>query len=807
MAKREQSGCGGARAAAAAAAREQVCGVVERVSYHDEASQFTVARLRCDEGGASSERAVGGGGGGGGARAAVTIVGRMPALQEGEWVQCEGRFVDDPQWGRQFQVTSCEVASPTTAHGIQRYLGSGLVKGVGPELARRIVERFGERTLQVLETEPERLREVEGIGRKRQRQLIEAWNEHRALRRIMVFLRGHGIGAAHAMRVWRSYGEAAIERVRENPYRLAAEIWGIGFGTADRLARALGVPADAPARAEAGLRHALERAADEGHVCVPRQELLVRATELLGVGTEGLEQALDRLVAAGAVRQEAPGSSGPHVYLCHLHAAECGLAERLAALQRAPSALPPIRVPEAIAWVEQRRGVVLAPSQRHALALALGSKVCVVTGGPGVGKTTIVACLLEIVRAKRGRVRLAAPTGRAAKRLQEATGHEAMTVHRLLRWNPRARDFEYGPEHPLPDCDLLVLDETSMVDVLLMHRLLLALPAAAHLVLVGDRDQLPSVGPGSVLADIIASGAVPVARLTEVHRQAAGSAIVAGAHAVNRGELPALRELGAGADLCFVEAGRPELALAAICDLVARVLPGRFGLDPVRDIQVLAPMHRGACGVQAINERLGEVLRPAGAAGGGGGRAGDRAAGTALRPRHQGHPAPQRLRPRRVQRRHRGGGTGGPRTGRAGGGVRRSAPALRRLRSRSARPGVRGLDPQEPGQRVSLRGGAAADAALHDAAAQSALHGDHARAAAGGAGGPAAGGRDRGAQRPHAAPRLVPRRAAGGGRGGGTRPGGRRGRAGTSRAGGGRGWGRAMTRWCASCAVSGRRII
>lgn len=617
MAKREQSGCGGARAAAAAAAREQVCGVVERVSYHDEASQFTVARLRCDEGGASSERAVGGGGGGGGARAAVTIVGRMPALQEGEWVQCEGRFVDDPQWGRQFQVTSCEVASPTTAHGIQRYLGSGLVKGVGPELARRIVERFGERTLQVLETEPERLREVEGIGRKRQRQLIEAWNEHRALRRIMVFLRGHGIGAAHAMRVWRSYGEAAIERVRENPYRLAAEIWGIGFGTADRLARALGVPADAPARAEAGLRHALERAADEGHVCVPRQELLVRATELLGVGTEGLEQALDRLVAAGAVRQEAPGSSGPHVYLCHLHAAECGLAERLAALQRAPSALPPIRVPEAIAWVEQRRGVVLAPSQRHALALALGSKVCVVTGGPGVGKTTIVACLLEIVRAKRGRVRLAAPTGRAAKRLQEATGHEAMTVHRLLRWNPRARDFEYGPEHPLPDCDLLVLDETSMVDVLLMHRLLLALPAAAHLVLVGDRDQLPSVGPGSVLADIIASGAVPVARLTEVHRQAAGSAIVAGAHAVNRGELPALRELGAGADLCFVEAGRPELALAAICDLVARVLPGRFGLDPVRDIQVLAPMHRGACGVQAINERLGEVLRPAGAAGGG----------------------------------------------------------------------------------------------------------------------------------------------------------------------------------------------
>jgi exodeoxyribonuclease V alpha subunit len=573
-----------------------VQGAVHRVTFTNEETGFTVARVL-------AEGPAGGG---------VTIVGVLPSLAEGEWVRCEGSWETSPRFGRQFKVTTCLPATPKTAAGIERYLGSKRVKGVGPELARRIVSHFGAETLRVLESQPERLREVEGIGRKRQQQLVDGWKAHAAERAVLVFLHGLGIGAAHARRIYRAYGDDTSRRLTENPYCLSADIWGIGFATADRVARSVGVPVDAPARADAGLRHVLERAAEEGHVCVAREELVARAAELLGVTSEAIEAAVSRLVEAGTVREELmpPGVADPRpwVYLHNLHAAERGVAARLIELADAPRGFPSIKREVAIDWVEKRRGLALAPSQREALRLVLEAKVSVITGGPGVGKTTIVASLLDIVRAKRVRVRLAAPTGRAAKRMQEATGCEAMTVHRLLRWNPRLRDFDHHADNPVPDCDLLVLDEASMLDVVLTHRLLAALPTRAHLVIVGDRDQLPSVGPGSVLGDIAVSGAVPVARLTEVHRQASGSSIIAGAHAVHRGEKPQLRRPGTGSDLEAVEVGTPEEALEAVVALVTRDLPQRLGLDPVRDIQVLAPMHRGGCGVQALNARLAEVL-------------------------------------------------------------------------------------------------------------------------------------------------------------------------------------------------------
>jgi exodeoxyribonuclease V alpha subunit len=567
------------------------------VSFQNAETHFTVAKLKEPK-----------------KRDLTTIVGVLFGVQEGEWLRCEGRFETSPEYGQQFRVASFEAATPETAYGIQKYLASGVVPGVGGELARRIVARFGAETLRVIEEAPRRLFEVEGIGPKRQAQLVAAWKEHTAVRRVMVFLRGHGIGGAHAARIHKKYGDAAIDRVRENPYRLASEVWGIGFVTADRIARSLGVPLDAPERAEAGVRHLLiDKLAGEGHVCAKRQEVVDGAAALLSLPRERIEEAIARGVAAGELvverRPARAVDAEPWVYVRSLHAAEAGLARALLALLRAPRGIPPIKNDIAIEWVEKRRKIALAPSQRDALRLVLDSKVAVVTGGPGVGKTTIVASLLDIVEAKGVRVRLAAPTGRAAKRMEEATGREAKTIHRLLKWNPRTAEFEHGPENPL-DADMLILDECSMVDLPLMQRVVQALRPSAHLVFVGDRDQLPSVGPGNVLSDLVASRALPVARLTEIFRQARESRIVTNAHRVNRGEPPELCAPGeGGGDFFFVEAEEPARAVACLREVVCDFLPRRFGVDPVRDVQVLAPMHRGEAGVQALNAELQGLLR------------------------------------------------------------------------------------------------------------------------------------------------------------------------------------------------------
>lgn len=573
-----------------------VQGVLERVTFQNAETHFTVAKLREPR-----------------KRELTTIVGVLVGVNEGEWLRCEGRFETSREYGPQFRVDSYEAATPENAAGIRKYLASGVVPGVGDELARRIVEKFGDRTLAVIESEPRRLLEVDGIGPKRHAQLVRAWNEHRAVRRILVFLRGHGVGPAHAARIHRVYGESAIEKVRENPYRLAGEIWGIGFQTADRIARSLGVPADSPRRADAGVRHVVDELATAGHVCAPRRVVVEEAAKKLALPCEVADAAIGREIAAGALVEEkrpaAAVDAEPWIYPRHLHAAEAKLAAGLLRLLGAPRGLPAVKTEIAIEWVEKRRKIALAPSQRDALRLALEAKVAIITGGPGVGKTTIVASLLDIVAAKGAAIRLAAPTGRAAKRLEETTGREARTIHRLLRWNPRTAEFEHGPGNPL-DADLLVLDECSMIDLPLMERSVGALRPEAHLVLVGDRDQLPSVGPGNVLADLVASRAIPVARLTEIFRQARESRIVTNAHRVNRGEPPELVPLSqGGSDFYFVGAETPERAVERVKEVVTRFFPRALGVDPVRDVQVLAPMHRGEAGVRALNETLQLLLR------------------------------------------------------------------------------------------------------------------------------------------------------------------------------------------------------
>jgi exodeoxyribonuclease V alpha subunit len=585
----------------AATPRESVQGVLERITFRNAETHFTVGKLKAT-----------------GKSDLVTIVGTLAGVNEGEWLRCEGRFETSREYGPQFRIEAFEASTPETAYGIEKYLGSGIVPGIGGEIARRIVARFGEDTLRVIEKEPRRLFEVEGIGPKRQAQIVRAWDEHRALRRVMVFLRGHGVGAAHAARIHKAYGERAVERVTENPYRLAHEVFGIGFQTADRIARSLGVPADSPRRADAGVQHVLAELSGEGHVCVPRRAAVEKAAAILGLAKEAIEAAVSREIARGALVEERrparAADAEPWLYLRHLHAAEAGLAAGLSRLLRAPRGLPPIKSDLAIDWVEKRRGISLAPSQREALKLALDSKIAVITGGPGVGKTTIVAALLDIVEAKGARARLAAPTGRAAKRLEEATGREAKTIHRLLKWNPRTADFEHGADHPI-DGDLLILDECSMIDLPLMQRTVAALKPSAHLIVVGDRDQLPSVGPGNVLSDLVASGALPVARLTEIFRQARESRIVVNAHRINRGELPELLPLpegeGRGApasDFYFAKAEDPLRAVERIKWIVRDFLPRRLGVDPLRDVQVLAPMHRGDVGVRALNEELQRLL-------------------------------------------------------------------------------------------------------------------------------------------------------------------------------------------------------
>jgi exodeoxyribonuclease V alpha subunit len=602
--------------------REVLAGLIERVTFHSPANGFCVLRIKAR-----------------GHRDLVTVVGHAAEINPGEWITVSGEWLTDREHGLQFKASFLRTSPPTSAEGMAKYLGSGMIRGIGPIYASKLIDAFGEQVFAVIEESPERLREVPGIGKVRAGRIAQAWADQKVVREIMVFLHSHGVGTARAVRIFKTYGNDAVQVMAENPYRLARDIRGIGFRTADAIAARLGIAPDAMIRLRAGLNYALLEASGEGHCGLPTAELLRLAGELLAVADEEgkrhpldpglIEQAMHLELAEGAVvadslrapipgtgSEEATAEPQPAVFLAHLHRDERRIAEKLHTLCQG---LPPwqrsergaIDPSKAIAWVESQLELQLAASQRQAVELALASKVLVITGGPGVGKTTLINAILRILAARKLHIQLCAPTGRAAKRMAETTGLEAKTIHRLLEFDPAAYGFRRGPELPL-ECDLLVVDETSMVDVPLMASLLAALPEEAALLLVGDVDQLPSVGPGQVLADVINSGALPVARLSEVFRQAAASRIITTAHAVNLGQMPDLRPPAepVHCDFFFVAAENAEQAVPLILKLVAERIPARFGLDPIQQVQVLTPMARGGCGSRALNVALQERLNP-----------------------------------------------------------------------------------------------------------------------------------------------------------------------------------------------------
>ena len=573
--------------------REVLAGLVERVTYHNGENGFCVLRVQAR-----------------GHRDLVTVVGHSATIAAGEWITATGEWNNDRTHGQQFKARFLRTSEPTSIEGIEKYLGSGMIRGIGPVYAKKMVKAFGEKVFDIIEAEPDRLREVDGIGPVRAKRITAAWAEQKIVREIMVFLHSHGVGTARAVRIYKTYGADAVQVMTENPYRLARDIRGIGFKTADAIAMKLGIEKTAMIRVRAGISYALTEAMGEGHCGLPTGELLALAVELLEVQDALVQTALDLELADGTVIPDTVGATAC-IFLGGLYRAEQAIADRLLQLVNGRLPWAYIDPGKALPWIEGKTGLKLADSQAEAIRLALLSKVLVITGGPGVGKTTIVNSILRILSAKGVNLLLCAPTGRAAKRMTEATGFEAKTIHRLLETDPKAGGFKRTAEHPL-ETDLLVIDETSMVDVMLMHALLKAVPDNAALLIVGDIDQLPSVGPGQVLADIIASGAVPVVRLTEVFRQAAQSKIITTAHRINQGAIPDLSKPEGDSDFYFVQADDPETAVPRIIELVKTRIPQRFGLDPIRDIQVLCPMNRGGVGARSLNIELQAALNPAG---------------------------------------------------------------------------------------------------------------------------------------------------------------------------------------------------
>ncbi|MEV6791506.1 ATP-dependent RecD-like DNA helicase [Streptomyces sp. NPDC051320] len=575
-------------------------GVLERITYANEENGYTVARV--DTGRGSD---------------LLTVVGSLLGAQPGESLRMEGRWGSHSQYGKQFTVENYTTILPATIQGIRRYLGSGLIKGIGPVMADRITTHFGLDTLDVIEQEPKRLIEVPGLGPKRTKLIGAAWEEQKAIKEVMIFLQGVGVSTSIAVRIYKKYGDASISVVRNEPYRLAADVWGIGFLTADRIAQAVGIPHDSPERVKAGLQYALSQSTEQGHCFLPEEQLIAEAVKLLQVDTGLVIDCLAELAAEeGVVRERVPGPEGGEewvtaVYLVPFHRAELSLSAQLLRLLRTEEdRMPAFRDVDwdtALSWLAARTGAELAPEQQAAVRLALTEKVAVLTGGPGCGKSFTVRSVVELARVKKAKVVLAAPTGRAAKRLAELTGADASTVHRLLELKPGG-DAAYDRDRPL-DADLVVVDEASMLDLLLANKLVKAVVPGAHLLLVGDVDQLPSVGAGEVLRDLlVAGGPVPRVRLTRIFRQAQQSGVVTNAHRINSGSHPLTQ--GLPDFFLFVEDETEEAGKLTV-DVAARRIPQKFGLDPRRDIQVLAPMHRGPAGAGTLNGLLQQAITPA----------------------------------------------------------------------------------------------------------------------------------------------------------------------------------------------------
>ncbi|MCB0595696.1 MAG: ATP-dependent RecD-like DNA helicase [Lewinellaceae bacterium] len=573
---------------------DEIHGYIERITFQSPENGFTVARLK--------ER---------GKRELTAIVGTMPSVQAGESIVCRGRWREDPNYGLQFQVESYEVEAPQSLQGIKKYLGSGLIKGIGPAFAERIVEYHREKTLDIIDGEPDALLSVDGIGPKRLERIKSCWEEQKSIRELMLFLQGYGISPTYAQKVFKTYGEDSRRVIEENPYQLARDVWGIGFKTADQTARKLGIDIQADIRIDAGVEYVLSKLADEGHTCYPREAFLERARQLLEVGPERIEARLEfieeeeRIVIQPLKYQ---GEPAPFIWLKAFHISEQGIARELRRLLESPPAVVYPQPELGLQAAEAQMGIRLAPNQRQAVASSLREKMHIITGGPGTGKSTIIRAILSIAAPQGGRILLAAPTGRAGKRMAEITGREASTIHSLLEYDFSIGGFRRGRDNPL-DCNLLIIDEASMVDTVLMYSLLKAVPNHARLLLVGDVDQLPSVGAGSVLQDLIDSGRLPLTRLTDIFRQAAQSKIITNAHRINAGEFPDIR-IDKKSDFFFIEENDPERIAQTIAALVQQRLPRTYGFDPLRDIQVLSPMNRGVIGNRNLNQLLQRTLNP-----------------------------------------------------------------------------------------------------------------------------------------------------------------------------------------------------
>ncbi|MGZ9234402.1 MAG: SF1B family DNA helicase RecD2, partial [Anaerolineales bacterium] len=593
---------------------DSLSGSVERITFYNPENGYTVLRLRPDSrlGNRFTNRSALT------AEGLATVVGNLPEVSPGEHLSLQGQWDNHPKHGPQFKAELCEQTLPATIAGIEGYLGSGMIKGIGPRLAERIVGKFKEETFNVIESNPARLLEVPGIGLDRTQRITKAWEEQKQVKEIMVFLHGHGVSTNLAVKIYKTYGDAALETVQKNPYQLERDIYGVGFKTADRIAQALGLPPEHPSRIEAGIVFALNEMIEDGHVYVPRELLAGRAIELLGVSQELISPALERLAQDDRIRPEmiplnnqnegqqtqavaeAQGMyNSPVIYLTPLYFGEKGVAERLKALVTAKMSLKTMRQ---IVLPHEN----LSEEQNAAVNMALAHPVSILTGGPGTGKTTCLKALIAALATQHQRFALASPTGRAAKRLSEATGHAASTIHRLLEFSP-VDGFKHNAENPL-DLDFLVVDEASMLDLLLTNHLLKAVRPGTHVLFVGDVDQLPSVGAGDVLRDMIDSGIAPVTRLKTIFRQAADSKIITNAHLINQGKFPLFAQ-GAG-DFFLFSADDAAGAADWILAVVTERIPQKFGFDPIRDIQVLAPIYRGPAGVIALNERLQEKLNP-----------------------------------------------------------------------------------------------------------------------------------------------------------------------------------------------------
>ncbi|MCK9229179.1 MAG: ATP-dependent RecD-like DNA helicase [Syntrophales bacterium] len=569
-------------------------GHIENIPYFDEESGFAIVRLRVR-----------------GSRDLVTCVGSMAAPIPGEMLSMEGEWINHPRYGRQFKADSCLTTAPASVQGIRKYLGSGLIKGIGPVMSRRIVGTFGADTLDIIDNDIGRLMEIPGIGEQRVGSIEKAWREQKEIRSVMIFLQGHGVSTAYAARIFKHYGKDSIRLVGENPYRLAMDIAGIGFLTADKIAGNMGFARDSHRRAEAGILYVLNQLADQGHVYYPERLLVDEACSMLDVESTLVETALGVLAEEKRIiRDTRTDSDQSAVYLPPFYQAETQAAERMKVLVGTARDSLGIDAGAAIAHAQKTMAVTLAPKQVEALQSSIKNKVLIITGGPGTGKTTILKAILNIHTGRTARVLLAAPTGRAAKKLSEATGREAKTIHRLLEFNGRRGGFQKTEDSPL-ECDMLVVDETSMIDIVLLYHLLKALPARATLILVGDVNQLPSVGPGMVLRDTIDSGVIPVVELNEIFRQARESSIIVNAHKINQGLSPDTEPQQEGlSDFYFIEQEEPEKVLDTLIRLVKERIPARFGLHPLYDIQVLTPMNRGTLGVSNLNNELQKVLNP-----------------------------------------------------------------------------------------------------------------------------------------------------------------------------------------------------